>query len=208
MDKQIQKDISSKLRLGVIKENPVFVLALSLTPVLAVTNDLSNAMALGFIVLIVTTLSNVIVSLFSKMIPDSLKMLTQVLIVAFIVSVVEMSMRGSNPELFKALGIYLPLTAVSGVVIQRSLTFAHGQSFVKSLIDGLSYGLGFWTAIVVVAIIRSIASTGAVRLFGVQMRIFDVAYSFTALDSGFGALLTVGLLLGFYQSLRNRGNES
>ena len=208
MKDQIKKDVSSKLKLGVIQENPVFVLALSLTPVLAVTNVLDNALALGVIVLFVTTVSNVLVSLFSKTIPNELKTLTQVLIVALLVSIVEMSMRGSNPELFKELGVYLPLTAVSGVVIQRALSYAHDHSVVKSTIDGAAYGFGFLAAMVIVSIVRSIISTGAVRLFGIQMRIFDVAYSFTALDSAFGALITVGLLLGFYQSIKNRGHES
>ena len=208
MKDQIKKDVSSKLKLAVIQDNPVFVLALSLTPVLAVTNVLDHAVALGLVVVLVTTVSNALISLFSKSIPNELKSVMQVLVVALLVSIVEMSMRGSNPELFKELGMYLPLTAVSGVVIQRALTYAHGQKVMKSALDGFSYGLGFFAAMVVVAIVRSIASTGAVRLFGIQMRIFDVAYSFTALDSAFGALLTVGLLLGFYQSLMNRGRES
>lgn len=207
MFNDFKEEFKHILNQGLIKNNPLFVLALSLTPVLAVSDTLEKAFALGFTVLIIMIIVNLFVALFrSKISPEMLNVFI-ILILAFLVSVAEMIMQVRNLGLYQDLGIYLPLTAVSGLVLQRARTYANEHNALHSLVDGFAYGVGFLGALVIVTIIRVITTTGSITLLSIPMRLFDPVYSFSLANTAFGALLIVGLLLGIFKTFQQRGES-
>ncbi len=202
--KNEMKDI---LNQGVIKRNPAFVLTIALTPMLAVTDSMDKAISLGLTVLFVMILVNFVVSIFKSKISDTVMPIFTLAIVAFFVSVAQMIVQVRNLELYQNLGIYLPLTAVSALVLQRALAYSKENNVIKSVVDGFAYGAGYLFALIIITIVRVIISTGSITLFGIPMRLFDTIYSFDLATSAFGALLIVGLLLGIFKSFQQRGES-
>lgn len=207
MINDLKNEIKNILNEGLIKNNPLFVLALSLTPVLAMSDSLEKAFALGLTVFVMMMLVNLFVALFKNKISDTMLNLFTILVLAFLVSVAEMVIQVRSIGLYKDLGIYLPLTAVSGLILQRALSYATNHNAVKSLIDGFAYGLGFLGALVIVTILRIVFSSGTITLFNIPMRLFDTVYSFSLANQAFGALLIVGLLLGIFKTFQKRGES-
>ena len=207
MGNDIKNELKHILNQGIIMQNPVFVLALALTPVLAVSDTLDKAIGLGMTVLLIMVLSNLVVSLFKSKLSDGVLTIITLAIVAFLVTIAEMIIQVQNIALYEDLGIYLPLTAVSGLILHRALTFSKQNNIIKSVIDGFSYGVGYLVALVIITIIRVIISTGGITLFNIPLRLFDSVYSFDLADTAFGALLIIGLILGIFKTFQQRGES-
>ncbi|MCF7929941.1 MAG: hypothetical protein K9L02_00335 [Acholeplasmataceae bacterium] len=205
MGNDIKNELKNILNQGIFKHNPVFVLALALTPVLAVSNTIGKALGLGMTVLFIMVLSNLIVSIFKSKLSDEVMTIVTLAIVAFFVTVAEMIIQVRNIALYEDLGIYLPLTAVSGLILHRALSFSKQNNVIKSVVDGFAYGVGYLVALIIITIVRVIISTGSMTLFNMRMQLFDSVYSFDLADTAFGALLIVGLILGIFKTFQQRG---
>lgn len=207
MINDFKNELKNIMNEGILKRNPVFVLAIALTPLLAVSDTIEKAFGLGMTVLFIMILTNLVISMFKSKLADEVLTIFTIAIVAFFVTVAEMIIQVRNFQLYQDLGIYLPLTAVSGLILQRALTFSNRNNVIKSVVDGFAYGLGYLFALVVITIIRVVISTGSVTLFNVPMRLFDTVYSFELADTAFGALLIVGLILGVFKTFQQRGES-
>lgn len=207
MMNDFKNELKDILNQGVIKHNPVFVLALAITPLLAVTDSMDKAFALGFAVLLIMVLVNFVVSLFKSKISDEVMPIFTLAIVAFFVTVAEMIIQVRNLELYQSLGIYLPLTAVSALILQRALTYSKQNNAIKSAVDGFAYGTGYLLALIIVTIVRVVLSTGSITVFGIPLRLFDTVYAFGLANTAFGALLIVGLILGIVKTYQQRGES-
>ena len=202
-----KEELKHILSQGIYSRNPVFVLALALSPLLAVTDSLDKAIGLGWNVLLIMVLVTLIVSIFKSKLSNEAMMIFTIAIVAFFVTVAEMIMRVQNPQLYQDLGIYLPLTAVSGLILQRALTYSNQNNVIRSVVDGFAYGFGYFIALILITIIRVVISTGSITIFGIPMRLFDTVYAFELADTAFGALLIVGLILGIFKTFQQRGES-
>jgi len=200
-------ELKNILNQGIIKRNPVFVLAIALTPLLAVTDSIEKALGLGITVLLIMVLTNLVVSIFKSKISEEGITIVTLALVAFFVTIAEMIFQVRNISLYHELGIYLPLTAVSGIILQRALTYSNRNNAIKSVVDGFAYGLGYLVALVLVTVIRIVISTGSITLFNIPIRLFDQVYSFDLANTAFGALLIVGLILGFFKTFQQRGES-
>lgn len=152
---------------GIILENPIFVLALSLCPALAVTSSAINALTMGLSVLFVITMNNCVVSITRKLVNPKVRVPVYITSIATIVTLVQLLLQAYAPLLYKALGIYLALIVVFAIILARAEVFASKNSLVPSFFDGLGMGCGFALAMVAVGIIRELFGNGSI--FGIQI---------------------------------------
>jgi electron transport complex protein RnfE len=192
------KRLFSEFTKGIIKENPTFVLALGLCPTLAVSVSIINGIGMGIAASFVLLGSNVIISLIKNLIPDRIRIPCFIVVIATFVTIVEMFMKAYSPVLDRALGIYVPLIVVNCIVLGRAEAFAQKQTVLNSLFDGLGMGAGFTLALILISCIREFFGTG--KLLGFTLfKGFEPAL---VLAMPSGALLVIGLLLGFFNTLK------
>lgn len=152
---------------GVIKENPTFVLMLGMCPTLAVTSSAINGLGMGLSTLVVLVFSNLLISLFRKVIPNGVRMPAYIVIVASLVTVVQFLMQAYLPSLSKALGVYIPLIVVNCIILGRAESYASKNGPIESIFDGIGMGLGFTFGLACIGIVREFIGTGAI--FGKQI---------------------------------------
>ena len=185
---------------GIIKENPTFVLLLGLCPTLAVSVSVINGIGMGIAATFVLLGSNIIISLIKNIIPDRIRIPCFIVVIATFVTIAEMSMKAYSPALDRALGIYVPLIVVNCIVLGRAEAYAQKQTVINSLFDGLGMGVGFTLALILISGIRELLGSGKI-LGHTVFRGFEPAF---VLGMPSGALLVIGLLLGFFNIVRSR----
>lgn len=186
---------------GIIKENPVFVMALGLCPTLAVSTSVQNAIGMGAAATFVLVCSNIFISLLKNFIPSKVRIPCFILVIASFVTIVDMAMEAYVPPLHKSLGIFIPLIVVNCIILGRAETFASKNGVFKSMLDGLGMGLGFMLAIMVIATIREILGVGTI----LDIRILPASYKpMIAAILPPGAFITIGLLMGLLSILQNK----
>ncbi|AEY01879.1 electron transport complex RsxE subunit [Oceanimonas sp. GK1] len=196
------KDI---IRQGLWSNNPALVQILGLCPVLAVTNTLTNAMGLGLATLLVLVGSNLSVSLVRQWVPNEVRIPIYVMIIASLVTCVQLLMNAFTYGLYQSLGIFIPLIVTNCVIIGRAEAFASKNSAPLAALDGLMMGLGFTAVLLVLGGLRELLGMGT--LFdGAELLLGDWAAGLRVdvlhLDNGFllailppGAFIGLGLLV-------------
>jgi len=185
---------------GLIHENPTFVLMLGLCPTLAVSTSLINGLGMGIAATFVLIGSNIIIAGLKNIIPDKIRIPCYIVVIATFVTITELIMKAYFPPLHRALGIYVPLIVVNCIVLGRAEAFASKNNVRNSLIDGIGMGIGFTLALLLISGIREFLGSG--KLFGYNVfNKFEPAF-ILAMPSG--ALLIIGLLLGFFNLLKNK----
>ena len=152
---------------GLIKENPTFVLTLGMCPTLAVTTSAINGIGMGLSSTVVLVMSNLMISLLRKVIPDGVRMPAFIVIVASFVTMVQFLMQGYLPSLYDSLGIYIPLIVVNCIILGRAEAYASKNPVLPSMFDGLGMGLGFTLSITCIGAVRELIGAGS--LFGHQI---------------------------------------
>ncbi|MBC8383411.1 MAG: electron transport complex subunit E [Candidatus Cloacimonetes bacterium] len=186
---------------GIIKENPVFVMALGLCPVLAVSTSVQNAIGMGAAATFVLVCSNIFISLLKNFIPSKVRIPCYILVIASFVTIVDMAMEAYVPPLHKSLGIFIPLIVVNCIILGRAEAFASKNGVFKSMLDGLGMGVGFMLAIIVIASIREFLGVGTI----LDIRILPASYKpMIAAILPPGAFITIGLLMGLLSILQNK----
>ncbi len=185
---------------GIIKENPTFVLALGLCPTLAVSVSVINGIGMGIAATFVLLGSNIIIAMLKDIIPDRVRIPCYIVVIATFVTINEMVMKAYSPALNRALGIYVPLIVVNCIVLGRAEAYASKNSVVNSFFDGLGMGAGFTLALILISGIREFLGAGTL-LGHTLVKGFEPVF---VLGMPSGALLVIGLLLGFFNVLKNR----
>ncbi len=161
------KELWNIYKKGLIVENPIFVLALSLCPALATTSSAKNALIMGLSVMFVITANNTVVSITRKWVNPKVRVPVYITSIATIVTLVQLLLQAYAPLAYKALGIYLALIVVFAIILARAEVFASKNPVVPSFFDGLGMGSGFALAMVIIGSIREILGNGSI--FGVQI---------------------------------------
>jgi len=152
---------------GLIKENPTFVLMLGMCPTLAVTTSAINGLGMGLSTTVVLVLSNMLISMLRKVIPDSVRMPAFIVVVASFVTIVQFLLEGFVPSLYDSLGLYIPLIVVNCIILGRAEAYASKNKPIASLFDGIGMGLGFTLSITCIGAVRELIGAGS--LFGHQI---------------------------------------
>ena len=145
---------------GIIKENPTFVLMLGMCPTLAVTTSAMNGMGMGLTTMVVLIMSNFVISALRNIIPSRMRIPAYIVIVASLVTVVQLLLQGYIPSLYDTLGIYIPLIVVNCIILGRAEAFASKNNPLLSIMDGLGMGLGFTLALTCIGLVREILGAG------------------------------------------------
>lgn len=185
---------------GIVKENPTFVLALGLCPTLAVSVSVVNGIGMGLASTFVIVCSNVIIAAIKNLIPDKIRIPCYIVIIAAFVTITELALKAYFPLLNRALGIYVPLIVVNCIVLGRAEAFASKNTVIASLFDGLGMGAGFTIALVMISAIRELLGSG--KLCG--LTVIPGFQPALLIGMPAGALLVIGLLLGFFNMIKGR----
>ena len=156
-----------RLKNGLIDENPIFVLMLGMCPTLAVTTSAMNGIGMGLSTTAVLVMSNMLISMLRKIIPDSVRMPAFIVVVASFVTIVDFLMEGYTPSLYDSLGIYIPLIVVNCIILGRAESYASKNPVLPSIFDGLGMGLGFTVGLLAIGAVREIIGAG--QIFGKQI---------------------------------------
>ena len=131
---------------GLIKENPTFVLMLGMCPTLAVTTSAINGLGMGLSTTVVLVLSNMLISMLRKVIPDSVRMPAFIVVVASFVTIVQFLLEGFVPSLYDSLGLYIPLIVVNCIILGRAESYASKNPVLPSIFDGIGMGCLLYTS--------------------------------------------------------------
>ena len=177
---------------GIIFQNPTFILVLGTCPTLGLISSAFSAMGMGLTVLVILTLSNVIISLLRKLIPDEVRIPCYIVIIATLVTFARMFLDKFIPDLYEGLGGFLALIVVNCIILGRAEAFANKHTVAESAVDGIAQGLGFTLALTAMGIICEFFGKGS--LFGLQIMNFKIGM----LATPAGAFLVYGLSIAVF----------
>lgn len=192
---------TERLYNGLVKENPTFVLMLGMCPTLAVTTSAINGIGMGLSTTVVLVLSNMLISMLRKIIPDSVRMPAFIVVVASFVTIVQFLLQGFVPSLYDALGIYIPLIVVNCIILGRAESYASKSPVVLSIFDGIGMGLGFTVGLTAIGVVRELIGAG--KAFGFQ--VMPSSYEpITIFILAPGAFFVLACLVALQNKLKNR----
>ncbi|MGL5054656.1 MAG: RnfABCDGE type electron transport complex subunit E [Fusobacteriaceae bacterium] len=195
----MSKGYKEILTRGLIKENPVFVLLLGLCPTLGTSTSAINGMAMGLATTSVLVFSNLLISAVKNIIPDKVRIPAFIMIIATLVTIVEMFMKAYLPEIYAVLGLFIPLIVVNCIVLGRAESFASKNGVLPSIFDGLGSGLGFTLALTVLGSIREILGNGSIFDVVIMPAAFTPALIFILAP---GAFITIGFIIATQNYLK------
>jgi electron transport complex protein RnfE len=180
---------------GIVKKNAVFALALGLCPTLAITTSVENALGMSFAVAFVLIFSNLIISAVRGLVPRKVRIPCFIVIIASLVTIIDLFMHGYFPTLYKRLGIFLPLIVVNCIILGRAEAFASKRSVFDTLLDAAGISVGFALAIILVSVIRELLGSGKIVVLGHEIVPAFISSPAAAMILPPGAFLTIGILL-------------
>lgn len=186
---------------GIYKKNAILVLLLAMCPALAVTTSLINAIGMGVSVIFILTISNFVISLLRRFIPETIRIPAFIGIIAAFVTIMEMIINAYFPELYTRLGIYLPLIVVNCVILERAESFASKNTVIYSVIDGIAVGIGFTIALLIISFFRELIGAGTLFNIPVLPKIFIPAFVMILPP---GAFITLGIILAIFAHIKNK----
>ena len=151
----------NRIKNGIITENPVFIMALGLCPPFAVTTSVGNAIGMGLSSMAVLVFSNLLISAIRNLIPDRVRLPAEIVVVASLVTIVQLLIQGFAPAVYDALGIYIPLLVVNCIILGRAEAYALKAKPIPALFDGIGMGLGFTFALILLGGFREIIGAGS-----------------------------------------------
>jgi electron transport complex protein RnfE len=188
---------------GLLKENPTFVIVLGTCPTLAITTAAINGIGMGAATTFVLVFSNLFISLLKNVIPDKVRIAAFIVVIATFVTIVDLVMKAYTPDLYKALGIFIPLIVVNCIILGRAEAFAQKNSIWPSVLDGLGMGLGFTLAITLIGSIREILGNGSI--FGFRL-LAEQASTMLIFVLPPGAFVTYGFLIAIMNRIKLKYN--
>lgn len=200
---------------GFVKENPLFVSVLGTCPSLAITTSLENALGMGIAVFFVLVLSNLIISaiMSSSFLRDLVKPVripVYIVVIASLVTIVEMIMHAFLINLYQSLGVFIPLIVVNCIILGRAEAFASENKPLDSVVDGMGMALGYTGALILMSLFREILGKGTITIWGNAVLDLNFMYDFLKIQpiSMFvmpvGAFLSFGFILAAVGAITNR----
>ncbi len=185
---------------GLVKENPTFVLMLGMCPTLAVTTSAVNGIGMGLSTTAVLIMSNMLISMLRKIIPDSVRMPAFIVVVASFVTIVDFLLEGFVPSLYDSLGLYIPLIVVNCIILGRAESYASKNPVLPSIFDGIGMGLGFTVGLAAIGIVRELIGAG--QIFGIQI-MPDSYEPFTIFILAPGAFFVLACLIALQNKVKS-----
>jgi electron transport complex protein RnfE len=153
-------NLGKQFKEGLITNNPVLVQVLGMCSVLAITTSFFNGLGMGAAVTVILTLSNVIISLIRKIVPDKIRIAMFIVVIAGFVTVVDLCLQAFIPALAESLGVFIPLIVVNCIILGRAESFSYKNGVVASFFDGIFQGIGYTLVLLAMCIIREFLGAG------------------------------------------------
>ena len=183
---------------GIVKENPTFVLLLGMCPTLGTTSSAINGMSMGLATTFVLILSNLIISLIKNYVPDAIRIPCYIVVIASLVTILQMLMQAYVPAIYATLGLFIPLIVVNCIILGRAEAFAAKHGALDSVCDGIGIGIGFTLALTLLGGVREFLGTGA--FFGLTLQGEDYGMLIFVLAPG--AFIALGYLIALVNKIR------
>jgi electron transport complex protein RnfE len=184
---------------GILKENPTFVLVLGMCPTLATTTSAMNGLGMGLATTFVLVFSNILISLVAKQVPDKVRIPVYIVLIASVVTVLQLLMQAFTPGLYNTLGIFIPLIVVNCIILGRAEAFASKNNVADSTLDGIGIGVGFTLSLTAIGLVRELL--GSTSAFGVKLIDGDGILAFVLAP---GAFLVLGYLMVLFNAIKSR----
>ena len=212
-EKENKVSLKAVFKDGVLLSNPLFVSLLGLCPALAITTKFMNAVGMTFAFFFVLLLSNIVISLLRKVIPDEIRITVYIIIVATFVTCVALLMEAFTPEIYSNLSTFINLIVVNCIILGRAEAFASKNTVVASTIDAMGQSLGYGLGLLVIALIREVLGTQSLTFSNP----FNAAQSYTVplltnfkiefFNSSAGAFVTLAIVLAVIAAITNAKNS-
>ncbi len=201
-------DFKKQFREGLLTKNPVLVQLLGMCSTMAITTSLFNGLGMGIAVTIILICSNVLISALRNVIPSQIRIAAYIVIIAGFVTVVDLLLQAFLPELAESLGVFIPLIVVNCIILGRAEAFASKNGVLASAVDGLTQGIGYTVALVIMCVIRELLGSGTfgggVLNGGEGYVIISEGYPAMLMIMPVGGFLTLGFVIAFFQWLMRR----
>ncbi|NLX76641.1 MAG: electron transport complex subunit E [Clostridiaceae bacterium] len=201
------KNTLSVLTNGIIRENPVLKLVLGTCPTLAVTTMAKNGIGMGIAATFVLLGSNIVISLIRKIVPDKVRIPVFITVIAGFTTIADMLLHAYLPDIYKELGIFIPLIVVNCIIFARAEMFASKNGVGSSILDALGMGAGFTLALLIIGSVREILGAGTWMGIPVTRELFDPAIIMILPPGGFLAFGFVVAAIQKFSVLKARNKE-
>ena len=197
---------------GLLTQNPVLVQVLGMCSTMAITTSFFNGLGMGIAVLVILTLSNVIISLIRKIVPDKIRIAMFIVVIAGFVTMVDLLIQAFVPALASSLGVFIPLIVVNCIILGRAESFSYKNGVAASFFDGVFQGFGYTVVLLVMCIIREFLGAGTfgggiLGAGGKGIQIFPAEYAVKMLTLPVGGFLVLGCLIAAMQWALSRSKK-
>ena len=197
-------NLGKQFKEGLITNNPVLVQVLGMCYVLAITTSFFNGLGMGAAVTVILTLSNVIISLIRKIVPDKIRIAMFIVVIAGFVTVVDLCLQAFIPALAESLGVFIPLIVVNCIILGRAESFSYKNGVVASFFDGIFQGIGYTLVLLAMCIIREFLGAGTfggglLGPDGKGIAILPEQFPAGMMTLPVGGFLTLGCLIALMQ---------
>ena len=197
-------NLGNQFKEGLITNNPVLVQVLGMCSVLAITTSFFNGIGMGAAVTVILTLSNVIISLIRKIVPDKIRIAMFIVVIAGFVTMVDLFLQAFVPALAESLGVFIPLIVVNCIILGRAESFSYKNGVAASFFDGIFQGIGYTLVLLAMCIIREFLGAGTfggglLGPDGKGIAILPEQFPAAMMTLPVGGFLTLGCLIALMQ---------
>ena len=198
-------NFKKQLKEGLLTKNPVTAQLLGMCSTMANTTSLFNGIGMGVAVTVILICSNMLISALRKVIPSQIRIAAYITIIAGFVTIVDLLIQAFLPDLSESLGVFIPLIVVNCIILGRAEAFASKNKVLPSAVDGLTQGIGYTVALVIICIIRELLGSGTfgggLLNGGEGIRIIPEGYPAMQLVMPVGGFLVLGFVIAGSQYL-------
>ncbi len=185
---------------GIVTNNAIFVMVLGMCPVLGITDTLSNAFWLGISTCAVLILSNLLISLVGRIIPNKVRIPCYIIIIATLSTVIDLALRKYLPGIYSEIGRFIQIIVVNCIILARAEAFAADNKPLASILDGFSVGIGYFLGLCLLGVIREFLSVG--KLWGITLIPNYVGIEIFSKPAG--GFLTLAILMAVFNFVRSK----
>ena len=190
---------------GFLRENPLLVLNIGLCSSLGVTTSIFNGLGMGMSMTFVLLMSEIVISIFRKVIPSAIRLPIFIIIIAAFTTIVQLVLQAYVESLYDALGVFLPLIVVNCIIMGRVESFASKNHTGNSILDALGMGIGYTMVMLLISFCREFLGGGTLLAgTAIKIEVIPEAYRIGILNSAPGGFMVFGFLGALVQFLKNR----
>ena len=188
---------------GFLRENPLLVLNIGLCSSLGVTTSIFNGIGMGIGMTFVLVMSEIVISIFRKLIPSAIRLPVFITVIAAFTTIVQLVLNAYVESLYNALGVFIPLIVVNCIIMGRVEAFASKNKIGDSILDGLGMGIGYTIVLIAISLIRELLGGGT--LFAgtaLKLDVIPEAFRIGIFNSAPGGFLVFGILAACLQAYK------